>query len=142
MTQIKFTTEEPELTPKYANPGDAGADLVASESKYIFAGTTSIVSTGVSVAIPDGYVGFITPRSGLAAKYGITVLNTPGTIDSGYRGELKVIMHNSSTSDYAVTKYDRIAQLVILPVEKAVFDLVDSLDDSVRGEGGFGSTGV
>ena len=134
-------TEE-ELAPSYANPGDAGADLKSSISTTVYEGETLVVPTGVSVSIPKGYVGFITPRSGLAAKYGITVLNAPGTIDSGYRGELKVIMHNTSNDDYIINKYDRIAQLVIVPFIHAHFTPVESLDDTERGLGGFGSTGA
>lgn len=130
-----------ELSPSYANPGDAGADLKSSDYNTLFAGETLVVPTGVSVAIPKGYVGFITPRSGLAAKHGITILNAPGTIDSGYRGELKVIMHNTSDTDYTINKYDRIAQLVIVPFVHAHFTPVESLEDTQRGLGGFGSTG-
>lgn len=133
-------TEE-ELSPSYANPGDAGADLKSSTEITLPAGQTLIVPTGVSIAIPKGHVGFITPRSGLAAKHGITILNAPGTIDSGYRGELKVIMHNTSDTDYTINKYDRIAQLVIVPFVHAHFTPVESLDDTQRGLGGFGSTG-
>lgn len=131
-----------EFLPAYANPGDAGADLKSSVDIVIYEGETEIVPTGVSVAIPKGHVGFITPRSGLAAKHGITVLNAPGTIDSGYRGELKVILHNTSGDDYRIDKGDRIGQLVIVPFIHAHFTPVESLDDSVRGEGGFGSTGA
>lgn len=138
---IPSILEEEALSPSYANPGDAGADLKASEDKTVLSGQTEIIPTGVSVAIPKGYVGFITPRSGLAAKHGITVLNAPGTIDSGYRGELKVILHNTSAEPFEIKKYERIGQLVIVPFVHAHFTPVESLDDSERGQGGFGSTG-
>lgn len=138
---IPTVLDSEELIPSYANPGDAGADLKSSISTVIPAGQTLIVPTGVSVAIPKGHVGFITPRSGMAAKHGITVLNAPGTIDSGYRGELKIILHNTSNEDHFINEYDRIGQLVIVPFIHAHFTPVESLDDSVRGEGGFGSTG-
>lgn len=129
--------------PTYAHPGDAGADLYASGDDYITITNEPVaVSTGVAVAIPEGYVGFITPRSGLAAKYGVTVSNAPGTIDSGYRGELEVLMHTIKPgAAYTVELGDRIAQLVILPIETAEVFEVDDLDETVRGLGGFGSTG-
>lgn len=133
-------TEE-ELTPSYANPGDAGADLKSSVHTTVPAGETVIVPTGVSIALPKNYVGFITPRSGLAAKHGITVLNAPGTIDSGYRGELKVILHNTSDTNYHIERGDRIGQLVVVPFVHVHFLAVESLEDTERGLGGFGSTG-
>lgn len=139
---VNAIIEDENLAPFYANPGDAGADLKSSIDTVIPAGQTLIVPTGVSVALPKGHVGFITPRSGLAAKNGITVLNAPGTIDSGYRGELKIILHNTSENDHYINKYDRIGQLVIVPFVHAHFTPVDSLDDSERGAGGFGSTGA
>lgn len=138
---IPSVMTDDKLSPTYANPGDAGADLRSSIDKTVLSGQTDIIPTGVSVAIPKGYVGFITPRSGLAAKHGITVLNAPGTIDSGYRGELKVIIHNTSDEPFEIKKYDRIGQLVLVPFIHAHFTPVDSLDDSERGQGGFGSTG-
>lgn len=102
-----------------------------------------MVSTGIRIALPDGYAGFVLPRSGLAAKHGITCLNTPGLIDSGYRGEVRVLLINTDpTMDYTVEPGDRIAQLVVQPVAQAVFTKVDELDEHVRGEGGFGSTGA
>jgi dUTP pyrophosphatase len=100
-----------------------------------------LVPTGVSIALPNGYVGLVHPRSGLAAKHGITVLNTPGTIDAGYRGEIMVILYNSSDTDFEIAVGDRIAQLLIQSVEKAVFTSVEKLPDSERGETGFGSSG-
>ena len=132
-----------EPVPAYAHPGDAGADLTAAEAVTLKAGGgRAIVKTGIRIAIPDGYAGFVLPRSGLAANHGITCLNTPGLVDSGYRGELMVVLINTDPSaDYDVQVGDRIAQLVIQPVEQAAFVRVDELDDHVRGEGGFGSSG-
>jgi len=132
-----------ETTPTYAHPGDAGADLTAAESVVLKAGGgRARIRTGMRIAIPEGYAGFVLPRSGLAANHGITCLNTPGLVDSGYRGELMVVLINTDPeSDYKVEVGDRIAQLVIQRVEQATFDQVDELDDHQRGEGGFGSTG-
>ena len=130
-------------TPTYAHPGDAGADLASAESVVIkAAGGRALVATGMRIAIPEGYAGFVLPRSGLALKHGVTCLNTPGLIDSGYRGEVKVLLVNTDpTEDFKVEIGDRIAQLVIQQVEQAAFESVDELDDHVRGDGGFGSTG-
>lgn len=133
---------EPELMPVYAQPGDAGCDLRASESTVVPARSRVLVKTGVSIALPEGYVGLVHPRSGLAAKHGITVLNTPGTVDSGYRGEIMVTLYNSSDTDFPVARLDRIAQLVIQQYSQAKFVSVDKLPESHRGETGFGSTGV
>lgn len=130
------------VVPSYATKGDAGADLHASHSVVILPGESKLVPTGISLAIPEGYVGLVHPRSGLAAKHGITVLNAPGTIDSGFRGELKVILINHGTDSYSVSRNDRIAQLVIQKVEEAEFVMVDELSSSERGLDGFGSTGV
>jgi dUTP pyrophosphatase len=127
--------------PMYAKPGDAGADLRSSVAVTIPAGSRLLVPTGISIALPDGYVGLVHPRSGLAAKHGITVLNTPGTIDAGYRGEIMVILYNSSEIDFEIAIGDRIAQLLIQEVQKAVFVAVEKLPDSERGETGFGSSG-
>ena len=129
--------------PLYAKDGDAGADLVAAEAVTLEPrGGRALISTGVAIAIPDGYAGFVQPRSGLAFKYGITCLNTPGLIDSGYRGELKVLLINTDPENsFQVTKGERIAQLVIQRVESCLFTEVETLDDSERGQGGFGSTG-
>ena len=131
-------------TPTYAHPGDAGADLVAAETVTLKAGGgRALIGTGLKIAIPDGFAGFVLPRSGLALKHGVTCLNTPGLIDSGYRGELKVLLVNTDPStDYTVEIGDRIAQLVIQQVAQATFTSVDALDDHVRGDGGFGSTGA
>jgi dUTP pyrophosphatase len=133
---------DPELQPAYAQPGDAGCDLRAAEETVVPARGRVLVKTGISIALPDGYVGLVHPRSGLAAKHGITVLNTPGTVDSGYRGEIMVTLYNSTDNDFPVAKYDRIAQLVIQQFAKAEFIVVEKLPESHRGEAGFGSTGV
>ena len=128
--------------PAYAHPGDAGADLVAAEAARLEPGQRAMVGTGVRIALPDGYVAFVVPRSGLAAKHGITVVNAPGTVDAGYRGEIKVILLNTDAErahDIAVG--DRIAQIIVMPVPRARFVPVDALPESIRGEGGFGSTG-
>lgn len=128
--------------PLYAHPGDAGADLVSTESLTLAPGQRATVGTGVSIALPDGYAALVVPRSGLAAKHGITVVNTPGTVDAGYRGEIKVILLNTDASEpYTIASGDRIAQLLVLPVARARFIPVERLPGSQRGEGGFGSTG-
>jgi dUTP pyrophosphatase len=128
--------------PGYAMPGDAGADLRARHDVVLPAGARALVPTGVAVAIPQGYAGFVLPRSGLALRHGITLLNTPGLIDAGYRDELKVLMVNlDPTATYEVKKGDRVAQLVIQRVEHAHFVVVAELSASERGEGGFGHTG-
>lgn len=127
--------------PTYAVSGDAGADLRSSVAVMIPAGERVLVPTGVSIALPTGYVGLIHPRSGLALNHGITVLNSPGTIDAGYRGEIMVTLFNSSKEDFQVQIDDRIAQLLIQKVERANFILVESLPLSDRGSSGFGSSG-
>jgi dUTP pyrophosphatase len=132
------------VLPSYAHPGDAGADLVAREEVTIApGGGRAVVGTGIAMAIPDGYAGFVLPRSGLALRHGITCLNTPGLIDAGYRDEVRVILVNTDpTAPYTVRPGDRIAQLVIQPVERSVFTAVGDLGDTARGLGGFGSTGT
>ena len=134
---------EDAIIPVYAKSGDAGADLVAAESVVLEAGGgRALISTGVAIAIPEGFAGFVQPRSGLALKHGVTCLNTPGLIDSGYRGELKVILVNTDPKEaFQVNKGERIAQLVIQKVEECDFQEVDELPDSERGETGFGSSG-
>jgi len=127
--------------PTYANPGDAGADLKSTEDTVIPARGRALVKTGVRIALPNGFVALVHPRSGLAAKNGITVLNTPGTVDAGYRGELMVTLYNTTEQDFTVNRGDRIAQLVIQQVEHANFIAVSELPDSARGTGGFGSSG-
>ena len=128
--------------PAYASTGAAGMDVVAAESLTLAAGARHAVATGFAMAIPAGYEVQVRPRSGLALKNGITCLNSPGTIDSDYRGEVKVILANLGQDDFTITRGDRIAQLVPAPVQRASFALVDDLDDTARGSGGFGSTGV
>lgn len=135
---------DPELPlPAYAHPGDAGADLVARADALLApAGGRALVATGVAIALPEGWAGFVQPRSGLALRHGVTVLNSPGLIDAGYRDELKVILVNTDPSaEYQVHRGDRIAQLVIRPVAAATFVPTDELPDSVRATGGFGSSG-
>ncbi len=128
--------------PTYAHPGDAGADLVSADSLRLAPGQRALVGTGVSIALPDGYVAFVVPRSGLATKHGITIVNSPGTVDAGYRGEIKVTLLNTDASEpYDIAVGDRIAQLIVMPVSRANFIPVETLPESVRGEGGFGSTG-
>jgi dUTP pyrophosphatase len=127
--------------PIYAKPGDAGCDLRSTEELVLAAGERALVKTGVKIAMPDGYVGLVHPRSGLAFKHGITVLNTPGTVDAGYRGEIMVTLFNSSKEDFQISRGDRIAQLVFQQVERARFIPVQVLPESSRGETGFGSSG-
>ncbi|MFV0316948.1 MAG: dUTP diphosphatase [Microthrixaceae bacterium] len=145
MTEIPVTRTDPDLElPEYAKPGDAGVDLRSAAEVTIAArGGRELVPTGLAVAIPRGCAGFIQPRSGLALRHGVTVLNTPGLIDADYRGELKVLLVNTDPEDdFEVSRGDRIAQLVIQRVEHATFVEVDSLDETERGAGGFGHTGV
>lgn len=135
---------DPDLPlPAYARPGDAGADLVAREGAVLRrGGGRSLVGTGMALALPSGFAGFVQPRSGLALRHGVTCLNTPGLIDSGYRDELRVLLVNTDPDDdYTVQRGDRIAQLVIQRVEQAEFSVVDQLEASERGVGGFGHTG-
>ena len=135
---------DPDLPlPSYARAGDAGADLVAREDATLGSGGgRALVPTGVAVAIPDGYAGFVQPRSGLALTHGVTCLNTPGLIDAGYRDEIRVLLVNTDPSTvYRVRRGDRIAQLVIQRVEQARFVTVAELPESERGTGGFGHTG-
>ena len=135
---------DPELPlPSYARLGDAGADLVARADHVLAAaGGRALVPTGIAIAIPDGYAGFVLPRSGLALRHGVTCLNAPGLIDAGYRDEIKVILVNHDpTTPFTVTRGDRVAQLVVLPVVTIAWTEVDTLDGTARGLGGFGSTG-
>jgi dUTP pyrophosphatase len=127
--------------PSYAHPGDAGADLLAAADTELAPGARALVGTGVAIALPVGYAAFVHPRSGLAAKLGVTTLNAPGTVDAGYRGEIKVNLINHGHETVVVRRGDRIAQLVVQRVAQAVFTVVDSLPESVRGTGGHGSTG-
>jgi len=127
--------------PRYATPGAAGMDVLAAEDVTLAPGARHAVATGFSVAIPAGYEIQVRPRSGLALRHGISVPNTPGTIDSDYRGELKVILINHASEAFAIARGDRIAQLVLAPVTQAAWEEVSELDDTARGTGGFGSTG-
>jgi dUTP pyrophosphatase len=130
------------LVPAYAHPGDAGADLHAAEAVTLAPGQRHTVPTGVSIALPDGYAAFVVPRSGLAAKHGITIVNSPGTVDAGYRGEIRVtVLNTDSSMPYDIAVGDRIAQLIVMPVTRANFVPVENLPESRRGTAGFGSTG-
>ncbi|MBA1834859.1 dUTP diphosphatase [Corynebacterium sp. zg-915] len=129
--------------PKRAHPEDAGADLYATEDIVLRPGERALVGTGIAVALPVGTVGLIHPRSGLAAKHGLSIVNTPGTVDAGYRGELKVSLINTDRSEaIEITRGTRIAQLVVQRVELVEFEEVDQLDETARGSGGYGSTGT
>ncbi|WP_419918944.1 dUTP diphosphatase [Candidatus Poriferisocius sp.] len=144
MLEIPIVRSNPDLPlPRYANEGDAGADLVACEDVELApGGGRGLVPTGTFIAIPEGYAGFVQPRSGLALRHGVTCLNTPGLIDSGYRGELRVLLVNTDpTEPFTVRRGERIAQLVLQKVEQASFVEVEELPPSSRGSGGFGSTG-
>lgn len=128
--------------PAYATAGAAGMDVVAAEDLLLAPGARHAVATGFAMAIPEGFEVQVRPRSGLALKHGITCLNTPGTIDSDYRGEVKVILANLGDAPFPIVRGDRIAQLVPAPVQRAELDEAASLDETVRGSGGFGSTGT
>ena len=128
--------------PSYAHPGDAGADLITTVDVRLEPGERAMVPTGIAVALPEGYVALVHPRSGLAARFGISIVNAPGTVDAGYRGEIQVMLINlDPRTPVELRRGDRIAQLVIQQVERARFVAVERLPDSVRGEGGYGSTG-
>ncbi|ANC87780.1 dUTP diphosphatase [Sphingomonas sp. NIC1] len=127
--------------PAYATDGAAGMDVVAAEALTLAPGARSAVATGFAFAIPDGFEVQVRPRSGLALKHGITCLNTPGTIDSDYRGEVKVILINLGDAPFPIARGDRIAQIVPAPVQRAALESVEILEDTARGSGGFGSTG-
>jgi dUTP pyrophosphatase len=129
--------------PRYAHPGDAGADLEATSAHILAPGERALVDTGVSIALPDGYVAYVVPRSGLALKHGISLVNSPGVIDAGYRGEIRVVMINHDlTEEFAVNPGDRIAQVIVHKVAHAIFHPVAQLPGTERSEGGFGSTGA
>lgn len=138
---VNYEIEDPDLLPKYQTQGSSGCDLRSSIDVVIPSGKRSIVPTGLKVEIPVGFEGQVRPRSGLAAKHGITVLNTPGTVDCDYRGEVKVILLNTGDEDFIIKKGDRIAQLVFSQVFRAIFKKEEGLTDTMRGSGGFGSTG-
>jgi dUTP pyrophosphatase len=128
--------------PSYAHPGDAGADLMTSVDVTLAPGERALVPTGIAVALPPGYVALVHPRSGLALRHGLSIVNAPGTVDAGYRGEIKVLLVNlDPTSPVELRRGDRVAQLVVQRVEHAIFTEVEALPDSIRGAGGYGSTG-
>lgn len=142
MINVKILKVDKELpTPKYAHYGDAGMDVYSAEDYVLKPGTRKIISSGLKFEIPEGYELQVRPRSGLAAKHGITVLNSPGTVDFGYRGILGVILMNHGTEDFEIKRGERIAQIVFNKFETAQLEEVDLLTETVRGEGGFGSTG-
>lgn len=143
MVAIQILRLDPDLdVPSYAKPGDAGADLYARVDVRLEPGERKLVPTGLAVALPEGYVALVHPRSGLAHKSGLSIVNAPGTIDAGYRGEIQVCLVNlDPTTPIELSRGDRIAQLVIQRFETAEFVEVDTLPDSVRGTGGYGSTG-
>jgi dUTP pyrophosphatase len=128
--------------PRYEHEDDSGLDLFALEEQEILPGQTALVGTGIAIELPVGTEAQVRPRSGLALKHSITVLNTPGTVDAGYRGEIGVILINHGQQAFRVLKHMKIAQMVIVPVIRAELEEVDRLSDTIRGEGGFGSTGV
>lgn len=140
--QIQLLDAELPL-PSYAKAGDAGVDLRARENLILNPGERALVKTGIAIALPEGTVGLVHPRSGLAVKHGITVVNAPGTIDSGYRGEIMVCLLNTDQREpFTISRGDRIAQLIIQRYEQAQFQLVDALQESERGATGFGSSGL
>lgn len=143
MTDVRITRLRPEIPlPSYAHPGDAGADLVAATSTDLSPGERSLVPTGLAIELPQGFAGFIHPRSGLAARHGLSIVNAPGTIDGGFRGEIVVALINLDPKvPMRIQTGDRIAQLIVQRVEQVTFIETDALDDSARGADGYGSTG-
>jgi dUTP pyrophosphatase len=138
---IKKVCEEATL-PQYAHPEDAGMDLYSIEAQTILPGETALVRTGIAIALPPNTEAQVRPRSGLAAKHSVTVLNTPGTIDSDYRGDVGVILINNGFEEFVVKQGDRIAQMVISKIEQVEFDIVKELNETKRGNSGFGHTGI
>ncbi len=140
---VEVVRLDPDLPlPSYAHPGDAGADLLTTVAVTLAPGERALVPTGVAIALPEGFVALVHPRSGLAARHGLSIVNTPGTVDAGYRGEIKVLLINHDLVEpIELSRGDRIAQLVIQRVERATFTEVRQLPASVRGDGGYGSTG-
>jgi dUTP pyrophosphatase len=143
MLEVSVTRLDPEVPlPAYAHPGDAGCDLVTTVDAEVKPGERVILPTGIALALPEGYAAFVHPRSGLAANHGVGIVNSPGTIDAGYRGEVKVILVNHDPSEpVRLRRLDRVAQLVVQRVEQVAWRETGELPDSVRGEGGHGSTG-
>ncbi len=143
MTEVSVTRLDGGIPlPAYAHPGDAGADLVTTIDVTLGPGERALVPTGIAIALPEGLAAFVHPRSGLALRHGLSIVNTPGTIDAGYRGEIKVLLVNHDPHDAIhLARGDRVAQLVIQRVETVTFAEVDELSDSARGAGGYGSTG-
>jgi len=140
--RIPLKQLDPDLpVPSHAHPGDGGVDLYARDGASLAAGERAVIATGIAIAIPHGYAGLVTPRSGLAARHGIGVVNGPGLVDSGYRGELKVILVNHGQETVHIARGERIAQLVVVAVMDQEFEVVEELPASTRGEGGLGSTG-
>jgi dUTP pyrophosphatase len=133
---------DPELMPTIGNPGDAGYDLRSASDAIVAARSRTTINTGVSIALPRGYVALVHPRSGLASKHGITVLNAPGTVDAGYRGEMLITLINHSDEDFHIARGDRVAQVLFQKFETPTFVQVSELPGSQRGTSGFGSTGV
>lgn len=142
MITVRVKRRQEARLPAYAHPGDAGADLFAAEDCVLKPGERKLVSTGLHLAIPEGYEGQVRPKSGLAINHGIGMVNAPGTIDAGYRGEIKVILINWGQEPYAIEKGKKIAQLVFKRVEQATFEETEELDTTARDTGGFGSTGL
>lgn len=140
VTKVKKLRKDA-ILPKYASSGDSGADLFTPEAVVIGAGERKLVKTGIAIALPEGYEAQVRSKSGLALKAGLMVLNSPGTVDEKYRGEVGVIIFNTDENDYEFNAGDKIAQLVISPISQSHFIEVDELDETDRGQGGFGSTG-
>ncbi|OGG54878.1 MAG: deoxyuridine 5'-triphosphate nucleotidohydrolase [Candidatus Handelsmanbacteria bacterium RIFCSPLOWO2_12_FULL_64_10] len=141
--QVKVQKLRPHaIVPDYAHPGDAGVDLFAAEDHILKPGERALAPTGIAVAIPDGYEGQVRPKSGLALKQGLSIVNTPGTVDAGYRGEVGVILINLGQETVSIRRGQKIAQMVFTKVERARLEIVEKLDETPRGSGGFGSTGV
>lgn len=138
---LRFSHGEGMDLPAYETPGAAGMDLRATEDAVLKPGGRGLIPTGIAIALPDGYEAQVRPRSGLAVRHGITVLNSPGTIDSDYRGEIKVPLINHGEAEFVITRGDRIAQMVIAPVSRVTWNPVDDLSSTTRGSGGFGSSG-
>jgi len=142
MLKIKIKKiKENAIVPKYAHHGDAGVDLYSTEDYILKPGERTLVSTGIAIAIPPGHEAQVRPKSGLALKHGISIVNTPGTIDCSYRGEIGIIAINLGNEDFKIEKGNKIAQMVFNKIEEADFEEVEELDDTTRGDGGFGSTG-